>query len=117
MKLSLDKYNLVAKELLGSRLKLIFEDKYEMDEKRVLELIDVIAFFDRTSENTEVRALKIDNDGNGTYKFDVAALLDQPEISDYSEVFLFSDAEGIGFVFRGLARQVNFRPFEKQDGA
>lgn len=114
MKMNLGKYNLVSKILVGDRLKIVFEDKYEMDEKRVLELNGIAGYFDATTAMPDVKFLSIDG-GGGAYAIDLSARLARPEVARYAEVYLFTDADGIGFSFHAVASSANFRYFEEDD--
>ncbi|UYQ92641.1 hypothetical protein MKQ68_21410 [Chitinophaga horti] len=108
MNASLEKYLLVRKFAVGPDLKLFFESKYDMDERRVLELIDVAGYVDTTTIDTVIHHVDIKELGS-TYTFDLAARLDRPEVGRFKEVFLYTDAQGLGFSFRAVAREVNFR--------
>jgi hypothetical protein len=108
MNVSLEKYLLVRKFAVGTDLKLFFEGKYDMDERRVLELIDVAGYTDSTTVDTDINHISVKDLGS-QYTFELAARLGRPEVERFKEIFLYTDSEGLGFSFRAVAREAHFR--------
>jgi len=114
MKTDLDNYEIVSKIFLGTDLKIIFKNKIDITDKKVLELKEIVGFIDTTNRSNIIQTLRID-DGGGSYNFDLSLRLQRPEINDFPEVFIFVDKTCIDFTFRAAARSIEFRDWTEKD--
>jgi hypothetical protein len=114
MKVDLDKYNIVSKVLLGATQKLIFQNRSDETDKRVLELKDVVAFIDNCSAENVIKYLRVDEEG-GSYNLDISARLQQPEVNNFPQVLIFIDSNCVDFCFRAVARSIEFRDWNEKD--
>ena len=80
----------------------------------VLELKDIIGFMDNLSKKGKLSVLRIDKPC-GSYGTDLSIKLQRPEIEEYPEVFIFEDKKELDILFRGVAKNIEFRDFSQQD--
>jgi len=113
MKVDLEKYDLVSKISLGNDLRLIFKNRHDQNDMKVLQLNNVVGFMDLI-DNKNLSCLRVDDPG-GSYNIDISMRLKRPEIKDYKEAFLFTDSECINFNFRVAAKQVEFRDWRENE--
>lgn len=114
MKTDLDNYEIVSKIFLGTNLKIIFKNKIDSTDKKVLELKEAVGFIDTTSGSKIIRTLRLD-DGGSSYNFDLSLRLQRPEIKDFPEVFIFADKTCIDFIFRAVAKSIEYRDWAEKD--
>ena len=114
MKVDLDNYELVSKIFLGSNLKIIFRNLNRTNDRKVLELKDVIGFIDTTAGSKAIQTLRLDDEG-GPYNFDLSLRLQREEINNFPEVFLFTDKACVNFCFRAAAKSITFRDWTEKD--
>ena len=110
---NLEDYYLHSKIFLGNNLSIIFQNKVDIQDRRVLELNEVVGFLDN-SDNAELAFLRID-DAGGSYPFDLSHRLKRPEISDFPEAFLFSAGTKGRFSLRACAKSIHFREWTEND--
>ncbi|WP_341841200.1 hypothetical protein [Chitinophaga caseinilytica] len=110
MKTKLDDFFILSKVFLGNRLVITFQHQIDISYRWVLELTDIVGFKDGLM-NDELYSIRI-QDGGGSYPFDLSHQLKRPEIADFQEVFLFSDASELNVVFRACARSIELREWE-----
>lgn len=103
-------YKLVNKRLTGATLKLFFENA---EEKKVLELINIVSFIDKTHIGQDNFVLDARH-GGSIYGWDVSVRLNRPEVKNFYDVFLHSKTEGEYSPFRALAEKVNWRDHDSQ---
>ena len=115
MNIDLDNYDIVSKMLLGTNLKLIFKNKFERYDRKVLELKEVIGFIDTTNENKQIKILRLDSSGGGSYQSDLSLRLQNKEINNFQEVFIFTDKTCVDFCFRAVAKFIEFRDWIEKD--
>ena len=89
MKTNIEKYNFTCKRLTGDKLKLFFVNKENINEIKILELINVVAFIesDNISESNFINII----DKCGSYGMDISMKLNRPEIINYQEVVIYND--------------------------
>lgn len=114
MKTDLDNYEIISKIFLGTNLKIIFKNKIDAADKKVLELKEVVGFIDTTNRSNPIQTLRID-DGGSSYNFDLSLRLQRPEINGFPEVFIFADKACVDFTFRAVAKLIEFRDWTEKD--
>jgi hypothetical protein len=114
MRVNLEDYYILQKLFLGDNLIIIFQYSIDIHERRVLELKEIVGFIDQ-STNEEIKTVRIDDGEGGSYPFDLSLRLQRPEITDFSEVFLFTNREETRFGFRACARTILFRQWTDKD--
>ena len=112
MHINLEDYNLRSKIFSGNNLIIIFQHRYEIAERRVLELNEVVGFIDHADKEA-LASLRID-DGS-SYAFDLSLRLNREEIRNFSEALLFIAGAGGRFCFRACARNIFFREWTEND--
>ena len=91
--------------------KILFLDKTltflfkTVDEASIKIHLHDVAAYDFNMQAKTLTLLRVDGDG-GTYGFDIALRLGNPELKDYMVLYLFEDESHTGFLFRGLARRI-----------
>ena len=113
MKVDLVKYDIVSKIFLGTDLRLTFQNRHDLNDKKLLQLDNVAGFIDLL-DNKQLIWLRID-DNAGSYNFDLSMRLKRSEIKSFKEIFLFTDSECVNFSFRASAEQVIFRDWTEND--
>lgn len=114
MKINLDNYEIISKIFLGTNLKVIFKNTIDATDKKVLELKEIVGFIDTTNRSNIIQTLRID-DGGSSYNFDLSLRLQQPEINDFPEVFIFADKTCVDFTFRAVAKSIEYRDWTEKD--
>lgn len=116
MRVNLEDYYILQKLYLRNNLLIIFQYSMDIHERRVLELSEVVGFIDQTT-NDEFKMLRVDEGeaGGGSYPFDLSLRLQRPEISNFPEVFFFTDKEETHFGFRACAKRIHFREWTEKD--
>jgi hypothetical protein len=113
MKVDLIKFDFVSKIFLGNNLRLVFQNRHDLGDKKLLELDNVAGFID-VVDNKQLIWLRID-DNAGSYSLDLSIRLKRSEIKNFKEIFLFTDSECVNFSFRASAEQVTFRDWTEND--
>jgi hypothetical protein len=98
---------ILSRIYLGARLTITFQNRIDMNDRRVLELAELVGFIDQ-STGDEAAFLHIDESGS-SYTHDLSLRLQRPEIIDFPVVFLFTDPARTQFSFRACAKAVHFR--------
>ena len=111
---SLEHYYIVSSILLGDNLKIIFENKVDKNELRVLDLKGVVGYIDSSSANKKLKILQIREEGSA-YNLDLSMRLHKPQIQNLPEVFIFIDERCTDFCFRAVAETIEFREWEVKD--
>ena len=115
MKIDLDKYKIVSKILIGTNLKIVFQNINDDKDLKVLELKNLVGFLDSITADRRIKVLRLEEDGGGSYSFDLSLRLDKPEIENYSQVFIFIDENCTDFCFRAVAKLIEFRDWKIND--
>jgi hypothetical protein len=113
MNTNLEDYKLLSKIFSGNNLIIIFQNKMDIHDRRVLELNDVAGFLDQ-SEDAELGFLSIVESG-GSYPFDLAYRLNRPEVKDFPEALLFVNNTQGRFRFRACAKRILLREWAEND--
>jgi hypothetical protein len=113
MMINLEDYYIFSKIALDTNLIITFQSHIDVHERRVLELRGVVGFIDK-SDGSNVKMLRIDDDGGSVYALDIALRLKRPEVKQYAEAFLFVD-DGVTFSYRICAREIRFRNWSEND--
>jgi hypothetical protein len=114
MKYDITGYRVTSVNSYTDNLKVFMQYKNKTNETSVLELEGVIGYFDLSHHEKSVSCIRIDETG-GSYNFDLSLRLDREEIKDYPEVFIFKDPKCVEFIFRAVAKTINFRKIESRD--
>lgn len=113
MHINLEDYDLRSKIFMGNHLLIIFQNKTDVNDRRVLELDEVVGYLDH-SHKEELASLHIVNDGS-SYSFDLSHRLNRAEINDFPEVLIFIAGAGGRFCFRACAKTIRFREWTEND--
>jgi len=114
MTIEIDKYYLVSKILLGINLKLFLQNHLDNNDRKVLELKEVVGIIENSLNKEQLKILRIDDNGN-SYAHDLSLRLQNAEIKTFKEVFIFTDANCVNYCFRASARSVDFRDWTQND--
>ncbi|MBS1511592.1 MAG: hypothetical protein JST86_12170 [Bacteroidetes bacterium] len=101
-----------GKRLTGEQLKIFFTTAISYKPAMVLDMEHIAAFIDHGTAGNQPLLLRISK--AGSYGADTAMRLQRPGINDYQEVFLFTDTNCTNWCFRGLAKQITWRPIDNQ---
>ncbi len=113
MHVNLEDYNLRSKIFSGNNLIIIFQNKIDINDRRVLELNEVVGFIDH-SDKEELAYLRIVDDGS-SYSFDLSHRLNRAEINNFPEALISIAGAGGRFCFRACARNIRFREWTEND--
>jgi hypothetical protein len=113
MNVDIEKYEIISKVFIGTTFQLVFQNIYDKKDKKVLDLKQVAAFSDTIDTRKIIRTLRIDTDSS--YALEISSRLDQPEFSNFPEVYLFDDKHGVHFCFKAVAQFIEFRDWIEGD--
>lgn len=113
MHINLEDYSLRSKIFSGNNLIIIFQNKNDIHDRRVLELNEVVGFIDH-ADKAELSSLHIVDDGS-SYSFDLSHRLSRAEIINFPEVLIFIAGAGGRFCFRACAKNILFREWTEND--
>lgn len=114
MKVDLEKYTIISKTFLGTNLKISFQHRDNVADKKILELKDVAGFIENSPKGKPICALAINEKGS-SYNLDLSLRLRNPVINSFPEVFIFVDPDCMDFCFRAAAKFIDFRDWTEQD--
>lgn len=114
MKVDVEKYEIASRIFLGLNLKIIFRSKTDPQDRKVLELTEIVGFIDGTGSGKVIQTLRLDSEG-GSYNFDLSLRLKREEIMQFPEVFLFIDKTCVDLCFRAVAKSIEFRDWTEKD--
>ncbi|MBW8684360.1 hypothetical protein [Chitinophaga rhizophila] len=110
--IELEDYQVHSKIFFGNNYLFIFQNQYDISERRVLEMKDVVGFIENADSHPLISLRIIEG---GTYPFDLSARCNRPEVVNFPEV-LISTANTKGmFYFRACAASIIFREWTIAD--
>lgn len=96
--------------MTGQTLKLFFKKPDDDKTTKVLELKNIAAFIDNSSDRDLV-SLDI-RDEAGSYGLDMSMQTKRPEVQKFKEIFLFTDTTLTNWIFRALSEHATWRDFD-----
>ena len=106
MLVHLENDSILSRIFVGTRLIVIFQNRMDIHNRKVLELTEVVGLIDQSTDD-EVAFLRIDESGS-PYAHDLSMRMQRPEIVDFPEAFLFTDTGRTQFCFRVCAKGHSF---------
>lgn len=115
MQFEIDDYKIISKIFSGNNLKIVFRNNIDINDKKVLDLKDVAGFIETPEENKPVKILLVNPEGGSSYNTDLSIRLKLSKITNFPEVFLFTDKACVNFCFRAVAKSIDFRTWIDTD--
>ena len=109
----LTKYRFIRSFLIGADLDLYFQDLDDNKKGFIIQLRTVIAIKD-WSRGKNISTLRVDSDGS-SFGHDIALRLQKEEYTRYNLLYLFEDLNHTSPIFRGLAKNIGIRMFDKEN--
>ena len=102
--------------MLDNRVKVLLRSDRNLQDSRILDLKGIVGIIDMTPKSDSISWVRIDEPG-GSFAHDLSLRLKKKEIMNYPEVFVFKDEMCADFVFRAVAKTIDFRAPENDDVA